>query len=85
MDKTSQIVPMSSYDSVDPEDLWTWLEAYEKKTGGKVLAIPHNGNISNGTMFDDVTLTSKKPIDNDYAKRRMRWELLYEVLCSHEM
>ena len=79
MDKTSQVVPMSSYDSVDPEDLWTWMEAYEKKTGGKALAIPHNGNISNGTMFDDITLTSKKPIDNDYAQRRMRWEPLYEV------
>ena len=79
MDKTSQIVPMSSYDSVDPEDLWKWLAAYEKKTGGKVLAIPHNGNMSNGTMFDDITLTSKKPIDKDYAQRRMRWEPLYEV------
>jgi len=79
MDKTSQIVPMSSYDSVDPEDLWDWLAAYEKKTGGKALAIPHNGNISNGTMFDDITLTSKKPIDNDYAQRRMRWEPIYEV------
>jgi hypothetical protein len=79
MDKTSQIVPMSSYDSVDPEDLWAWLAAYEQKTGGKALAIPHNGNISNGTMFDDITLTSKKPIDNDYAQRRMRWEPIYEV------
>lgn len=79
IDKTSQIVPMSSYDSDDPEDLWAWLAAYEKKTGGKALAIPHNGNISNGTMFDDITLKSKKPIDNDYAQRRMRWEPLYEV------
>ncbi len=79
MDKTSQIVPMSSYDSVDPEDLWKWLEAYEKKTGGQVLAIAHNGNISNGLMFDDITLTSKEPIDKDYAERRMRWEPLYEV------
>ena len=52
---------------------------YEKNTGGKVLAIPHNGDISNGLMFDDVTLTTKKPIDNDYAQRRMRWEPLYEV------
>lgn len=79
MDKTSQVTPMSSYDSVDPEDLWKWMAAYEKKTGGKALAIPHNGNISNGTMFDDVTQTTKKPIDNDYAQRRMRWEPLYEV------
>ena len=78
-DKAGQIIPMSSYDSVDPEDLWKYLAVYEKKTGGSVMAIPHNGNISNGTMFDDVTLTTKKPIDRDYAKRRMMWEPLYEV------
>ncbi len=78
-DKASQIVPMSSYDSTDPEDLWKYLAAYEKRTGGKVFAIPHNGNMSNGTMFDDVTLTAKKPIDKDYAKRRSLWEPLYEV------
>ncbi|PHR81301.1 MAG: hypothetical protein COA59_16130 [Colwellia sp.] len=78
-DKANQIIPISSYETVDPEDLWDYLLEYEKKTGGKVLAIPHNGNISNGTMFDDVTLTTKKPIDNEYAQRRMRWEPLYEV------
>ena len=52
---------------------------YEKKTGGKMLAIPHNGNLSNGLMFDDVTLTTKKPLDRDYAERRMRWEPIYET------
>lgn len=78
-DKTSQIVPISSYDTTDPEELWKYLARYEKKTGGKVLAIAHNGNISNGTMFDDVTLTTRKPIDQDYAQRRMRWEPIYEV------
>ena len=35
------------------------MAAYEEKTGGRVLAIPHNGNLSNGLMFDDVTLDSK--------------------------
>jgi hypothetical protein len=44
-----------------------------------VLAIPHNGNLSSGLMFDDVTLTTKKPLDRDYAQRRMRWEPVYEV------
>ena len=52
---------------------------YERLTGGRVLAIPHNGNLSNGLMFDDVTLTTKKPLDRDYAERRMRWEPLQEV------
>ena len=74
-----QVVPFSQYDSTDPEDLWTFMEAYERKTGGKVLAIAHNGNLSNGLMFDDVTLTTKKPLDRDYATRRMRWEPLQEV------
>ena len=73
------IIPFSSYDSVDPEDLWDFMEAYEKNTGGKVLAIAHNGNLSDGLMFDDVTLTTKEPLDRDYAERRMRWEPIYEV------
>jgi hypothetical protein len=78
-DKADQIIPFSQYDSIDPEDLWKWMAAYEQKTGGKLLAIPHNGNLSNGLMFDDVTLTTKRPLDRDYAERRMRWERLYEV------
>lgn len=76
--KTSQITPMSSYDSADPEDLWEYMANYEESTGGKVFAIPHNGNMSNGTMFDDVT-QNMLAIDNDYAQRRSRWEPLYEV------
>jgi len=51
----------------------------EQKTGASLLAIPHNGNLSSGLMFDDITTTSRKPIDRDYAERRMRWEPLYEV------
>jgi hypothetical protein len=74
-----QVIPFSLYDSQDPEDLWKWMDAYEKKTGGKALAIPHNGNLSNGLMFAAETLTSKKPLDRDYAERRMRWEPLVEV------
>ncbi|MFT4566575.1 MAG: hypothetical protein ACI9FN_001536 [Saprospiraceae bacterium] len=78
-DKADQIVPFSAYDGEDPEDLWDWMAAYEKKTNGHLLALAHNGNISNGLMFDDVTLTDKKAIDKDYAERRMRWEPIYEV------
>ena len=74
-----QVLPFSAYDSEDPEDLWTWMEAYEKSTGGRVLAIPHNGNLSNGLMFDDITLNTEKPLDRNYAQRRMRWEPVYEV------
>lgn len=74
-----QVVPFSQYDSVDPEDLWTWMDQYEEKTGGRVLAIPHGSNIALGLMFDDVTLTTKNPLDRAYADRRMEREPLYEV------
>ena len=74
-----QVLPFGSYDSEDVEDLWAWMAAYEEKTGGRMLAIPHNGNLSNGLMFDDVSFTDKKPLDRDYAERRAKWEPLYEV------
>jgi hypothetical protein len=77
--KADTIIPISYYDSGDPEDLWKWMTDYESKTGGKMLAIAHNGNLSNGLMFDDVTLTTKKPLDRDYAERRTKWEPIYEV------
>jgi hypothetical protein len=80
--KAEQIIPISYYDSGDPEDLWKWMADYESKTGGKMLAIAHNGNLSNGLMFDDVTLRAKKPLDLDYAERRQRWEPIYEVTQS---
>ena len=76
--RADQIIPISNYDTSDPEDLWKWMATYEAKTGGKMLAIAHNGNLSNGLMFDDVTFTKKK-LTRDYAERRMRWEPMYEV------
>ena len=76
--RADQILPISNYDTNDPEDLWQWMADYEKKTGGKALAIPHNGNLSNGLMFDDVTYTKKK-LSRTYAEQRRRWEPIYEV------
>jgi hypothetical protein len=78
-DEVRDLIPFSNYDSPDPEKLWEWMKAYEERTGGRALAIPHNGNLSNGLMFDDVTLTSKKPLTKDYLERRALWEPLYEV------
>jgi hypothetical protein len=78
-DKADTVLPFTLYDSPDPEDLWKWMANYEASTGGKILAIPHNGNLSNGLMFDDVTLIGRKPLDQTYAQQRMRWEPLYEV------
>ncbi len=71
--RTSQIAPFSSMDSGDPEDLWEFLASYEKQTGGRAMAIPHNGNVSNGLMFAETTLDNK-PLNRDYAERRSRWE-----------
>jgi len=76
--RVENLVPFSNYDSVDPEDLWKWLQDYEQSSGGRVLAIAHNGNLSNGLMFDDRTLGGKK-LSRDYAERRSYWEPLYEV------
>ena len=50
-DKADQVLPYTTFQSENPEDLWKWMEAWEAKTGGKLLAIPHNGNLSNGRMF----------------------------------
>ena len=78
-DKASQILPFSAWQSEDPEKLWEWMDQYEKKTGGHVLAIPHNANLSNGRMFELVDFAGK-PLSKDYAERRARWEVLQEVM-----
>jgi hypothetical protein len=77
-DRTRQVVPFSAFDSDDPEDLWEYLHAYESKTGGRVFAIPHNGNLSNGMMFMLETFDGKR-FDKDYAERRQRFERVVEV------
>ena len=77
-ERVNQILPFSAFDSPDPEELWKFMAAYEQNTGGQVLAIPHNGNASNGLMFAETTL-SGRPLDRQYAEARMRWEPLFEV------
>ena len=64
--------------SDNPADLWKWMEMAQDKTGSEVLAIAHNGNLSNGRMFPVVEAFGKN-IDADYARTRARWEPLYEV------
>ena len=49
-DKADQMIPYTTFQSENPEDLWTWMQTYEEKTGGSLLAIPHNGNLSNGRI-----------------------------------
>lgn len=80
-DKASQVEPftvIAPYGSDNPAELWKWMDAYEKKTGGSVLAISHNGNLSNGLMFPLVEAFGKK-IDREYVETRAKWERLYEA------
>ena len=71
-------LPFSSFDSQDPEKLWNYLES-QRKLGLDVIAVPHNGNVSNGLMFDTKDL-SGKPLTADYARRRMANEPLAEIV-----
>ncbi len=77
-DKVGQIHPFSSFDSPSPEDLWSYMQSYEAATGGRVMSIPHNGNMSTGRMFELQTFDGK-PLSQDYAETRMRWEPLVET------
>ena len=76
--RVKKIVPFSAFDSVEPEGLWEFLAGYEESTGGRVLAIPHNGNISNGLMFSE-TMSNGKPLTKEYAEKRALWEPLMEI------
>jgi hypothetical protein len=70
--------PLTTYDSDIPNKLWDWMEVYEKKTGGKVLAVPHNGNLSNGLMYKLET-PDGQPIDKDWVEARAKFEPLIEI------
>jgi hypothetical protein len=76
--KARSVVPFSSFDSPDPEKLWAYMADYEKSTGGEVLAIAHNGNLSNGMMFQLTRIEGGK-FTREYAEARKKWEPLYEV------
>ncbi|MEP4486815.1 MAG: DUF3604 domain-containing protein [Halioglobus sp.] len=81
-DKGGAMVPyttMKPFGSTTPRDLWTWLEKYEKDTGGDVLAIAHNGNLANGIMFPMGKQSDNKRVDVAYVERRANWEPLYEA------
>ncbi|MBQ0817250.1 MAG: DUF3604 domain-containing protein [Methyloceanibacter sp.] len=74
----NRTVPFSQFDSKNPEDLWRHLAAFEKETGTNVLAIPHNGNLSNGRMFTVETFAGK-PLTKELAAMRAQYEPLVEA------
>ena len=76
--RANQTRPFSQYDSKNPEDLWASLAEYEQRTGGEVLAIAHNGNLSNGRMFS-LNAYDGSPLTVEIAKARARFEPLYEA------
>jgi len=76
-DRVKQVIPFGAFDSQDPEGLWDYMAGYEEKTGGRILAIPHNPNVSNGAMFSETV--NGRAMTRDYAERRARWEPLLEV------
>ena len=78
-EKAQMLLPLSPKQNSDPRRLWDFLEQYEQTSGGKVLAIAHNGNISNGIMFPTAELEFGDAMNNNYATRRARWEPIYEV------
>ncbi|WP_170369024.1 DUF3604 domain-containing protein [Ruegeria arenilitoris] len=76
-DRANQTRPFSQYDSKNPEDLWAFLAEYEERTGGEVLAIAHNGNLSNGRMFS-LNAYDGSALTQEIASLRARFEPLYE-------
>jgi hypothetical protein len=80
--KASQMVPYTMtppWGSPNPRDLWEWLTTYEQSTGGDVLAIAHNGNLSNGIMFPLEAQYDGRTLDDAYVTERINWEPLYEL------
>ncbi len=71
------IRPWTRIDSLNPEDLWTWMDALRDK-GVDSLAMPHNSNGSNGQMFEVETFRGNA-IDKEYAEKRMRNEPVVEM------
>ncbi len=75
--RAARELPVSAHADPDPQSLWAALARYEAG-GGQVLAIAHNGNLSNGRMFAPRTLDDR-PLDAAYARTRAHWEPVYEV------
>ena len=71
------IRPWTRIDSLNPEDLWTWMDGLRDR-GLDSLAMPHNSNGSNGQMFEVETFRGN-PISIEYSEKRMRNEPVVEI------
>ena len=77
-DKARQVLPISADGKVGPEQLWDYMEDYSRRTGGLVLDIPHNSNLSNGLAFM-MNEGNGAPMSAAYARRRASHEPVVEV------
>jgi uncharacterized protein DUF3604 len=80
--RARQVVPFTMtapQGSPDPRDLWKYMANYEEKTGGEILAIAHNGNLSNGIMFPLEAQWNGTEFDETYVTERAKWEPVYEI------
>ncbi|MDA7562684.1 DUF3604 domain-containing protein [Gammaproteobacteria bacterium] len=71
------IRPWTRIDSINPEDLWTWMDGLRDQ-GVDSLAMPHNSNGSNGQMFEVETFRGSA-INKEYSEKRMRNEPVVEI------
>jgi hypothetical protein len=81
-DIAGQVVPYTTQPpigSTDPLDLYEWLDNFEATTGGSVLALAHNGNLSNGMMFPVDRQYTGRELDRTYVEQRAKWEPMYEI------
>ncbi len=77
-----QMVPpvtQPPFGDTDPRALYSWLEEYQDKTGGRAVAFAHNGNLSNGWMFPTEDTYHGGKVDEEYVAARAKWEPHYEV------
>jgi hypothetical protein len=70
--------PFSAFDSIYPQDLWTFQEIH-RNLGKDNIAIPHNGNVSDGWMFSPNTFLGGA-MDARHAARQQANEPLTEII-----
>jgi hypothetical protein len=79
-DVARKVLPYTAGESFNPEDLWKWMQNFEDKAGGRIFALAHNGNMSNGIMFPvEENPATGKPLNENYAETRAKWEPIYEA------
>ena len=75
---TGPAAPYSAFDSVYPEDLWTFQEI-QRSIGLDNIAIPHNPNVSDGWMLSPNKFLGEA-MDARYAARQAVNEPLMEII-----